>query len=81
MYFVGNFDEYSMLINKKITESDKVSLGLRSGFATLCYDTKCLFRCKTIQEGMFKAGSQRSEKHLAYKVKSDSFQQEVNQSA
>ena len=26
---------------------------------------------------MFKAESQRSEKHLAYKVKSDSFQQEV----
>ena len=39
MYFVENFDEYSMLINKKVTQSDKVSLGLRSVFATFCYDT------------------------------------------
>ena len=77
MYFVGNFDEYSTLINKKVTYSDKVSLRLRSGFAVFCYDFKCLFCCKTIQEGMFKAESQRSEKYLAYKVKSDPFQQEV----
>ena len=52
-------------------------LTLRSGFAALCYDIKCLFCCKTIQEGMFKEESQRSEKHLAYKVKSDSFHQGV----
>ena len=77
MYFVGNCDDYSMLINKKVTLSDKVSLGLRSGFATFCYDTKCLFCCKTIQEYMFKAESQRSEKHLSYKERVDSFQQEV----
>ena len=35
-----------------------------------------LFCCKTIQDGMFKAESQASEKHIASKVKSDFFQQE-----
>ena len=69
--------EYSTIIKKKVNKSDKVSHGLRSGLAVFCYDTKCLFCCKTIQERMFKAEPQRSEKQLAYKVRSDSFQQEV----
>ena len=65
---------------KSIVECNSVKL-YQKGFAVFCYDTKCLFCCKTIQEGVFKAESQRSEKHLAYKVKSDFFQQEVKQSA
>ena len=69
--------EYSTIIKKKVNKSDKVSHGLRSGSAVFCYDTKCLFCCKTFQERMFKAEPQRSEKQLAYKVRSDSFQQEV----
>ena len=66
--------EYSMIIKKNVNKSDKVSHGLRSGSATTL---NCLFCCKTIQERLFKAEPQRSEKQLACKVRSDSFQQEV----
>ena len=43
---------------------------MRSGLAVFCYDTKCLFCRKIIQEHIFKAESQMPEKHLAYKIRS-----------
>ena len=71
--------EYSTIIKKKVNKSDKLTHGLRSGSAVFCYNTKCLFCCETIQERMFKATPQRSEKQLANIVRSDSFQQEIKE--
>ena len=56
----------SMILNKRVNTSNKVSLGLMSGSAVFCYDISLLFCCKTIQEHILKQQNHKGQRNILH---------------